>query len=302
MGRNLKKIISRLIQIVFSVWILFSLTFFLLQIFPGSPFQEEVRLHPTVQERLTEKYGLGKPWGQRYLTFLKNAVTGELGVSWQEPNVTVRSIIQQKAGLSLQLGLLAFTLAFIFSIIVTMIIGHSRWLDSIVLVMISVPGLLIGPFLIWFFGFYLNLLPVALLESAQHWVLPVMVLMMRPLFQLIRILKNSLKAAEASDFARTGRAIGMSVRSLRYRWVLKAAISPFLSQASLIFVSLISGSFLVESLFAIPGLGSQFVESVLNRDYPLVLGLAIFYGTILMFVQLFLDILLSWIDPRVETL
>lgn len=304
MGRNL--ILLRLIQSVISLFVLASLCFFLLRAFPGSPFDDEVLLNPKVENNLKVFYGLDQPLSSQYITYIKNLFQGDLGLSMHFEGRSVASVISQGLPVTLQVGGLALFVSVFFGFWFGVLATRSPRLDQIhnafVMITISLPTLMLGPLLIWFFAFKMNLLPAAMVTSLAGFVLPVLLLSLRPVAILSRVLKNSLSESLRSDYSRTARAMGLSPMRILIKWALKNSMIPFLSYLVVLVAGLLSGSLIIEMLFAIPGLGSQFLEALLNRDYPLVTGLALFYGFLLIVSQFFVDILNQVFDPRVKSL
>ncbi|MNS99104.1 Dipeptide transport system permease protein DppB [compost metagenome] len=204
--------------------------------------------------------------------------------------------------LNLVACLLVFVLAFGFSLLAMRYQGRflEKAIDQGMVILISLPGLFLGPFLIYLFGFYFSLLPIAFLTTPAHYILPVLALSLRPMAYLVRLLKNSLQDNMHSDFARTATAKGLSPWSVLVKHVLRNSLIPVLSYSGPLLVSLISGSFLVEILFAIPGLGSDFVQALNDRDYTVITGLTLFFAALLIIINSLLDIAMRWVDLRLQ--
>lgn len=306
MGRSVKLIFFRLIQSFISLLILIFISFGLLRFFPGSPLrQEESPLNPQVLEELRRYYRFDEGLLSQFSNYLSQVLAGDLGYSMHFVGRSVQSLIWEFGQTSLILGLSAFLLAFVFAFLYTMGTRSAKVeakADLILICGLSVPTFVLGPVMIWFFGFHLGWLPVALLERGGSYLLPVFLLAFKPALSLARVLSSGLDSSMRERYIQTARAMGFSERQILSKWALKNSWLPLLAQVGPLFASLISGSFLVEVLFSIPGLGSHFVESVLNRDWPLVLGLSVFYGVLLITSQLFTDLLSVKIDPRVKTL
>ena len=306
MGRYLTPLFFRFLQFFLSLALLIILTFGLLRFFPGSPLNEETSLDPQVVDSLRKFYGLDQGFFDQFCTYLNNLFHGDGGVSMHFIGRSVNSLIWEFGQTSLVLGGLAFFTAVVFSFcylfLSRVFLRRGRGLDQVVLVLISIPSIALGPLAIWFFSFYLRLFPVALLESPISYVLPVLLLSFKPSLTLARILSSSVDEVLQEDFIQTARALGFSQTQVILKWALKNSMTSYLSQLGPLFAGLISGSFLVEVLFAIPGLGYQFVQSVLNRDWPLILGLTLVYGGVLMLAQLVTDLLIVWSDPRVSSI
>lgn len=301
-GFVLKKIFEMLASLV----ILAALTFFLLKVLPGGPFDQDIALNPLVKEKLNEHWQVEQSWLLQARSYLQGLVKGDMGVSMARPERTVAEIIGQ--GLTNTLALNGLSLVFILagSILVSILAIRYRdsWIESTidqsVIAFLSLPSLFWGPLLIYLFGFYWNLLPVAFLTSPAHYILPLLTLSLRPLASLVRLLKNSLNENFHQDYVRTAKAKGVGTWQILINHVLKNSLIPFLSYVGPLIVSLLSGSFLVEVLFAVPGLGTEFISALNDRDYTLIMGLTLFYGTLLIIVNSLIDVLLKFVDPRLR--
>jgi oligopeptide transport system permease protein len=306
MGRYVRPLSYRLFQFVISLFTLIFLTFWLLRFFPGSPFNDERNLDPQILSQLREFYGLNQSLGEQFWTYLQRIFSGDLGSSMHFVGRSVHSLIWEYGRTSVFLGICAFALALAGSFLylaATRLSNHRRKAgDLSLIILMSVPTLALGPLCIWLFAFELQWLPVALLENKMSYVLPILLLSLKPMISLARVLSSSVDLTMNENYIQTARAMGHPEHKIVLRFALRNSLTSFLSQSGPLFASLISGSFLIEVLFAIPGLGSQFVESVLNRDWPLILGLTLAYGFILLFTQLLTDFLILLVDPRVETL
>lgn len=293
-------------QTLISLFVLASLCFFLLRAFPGSPFDDEVSLNPKLEENLKSFYGLDRSIPEQYLFFVKNLLQGNLGYSMHFEGKSVLSVIGQGLPTTLKLGGIALIFSLLIGFTIGFLAARSKkfeiWHSYYVVVAISLPTLMMGPLLIWYFGFKLDLLPVAYLNSWQGYILPVLLLSLRPIAVLSRLLKNSLSESLRSDYSRTAKAMGLGQTQILLKWALKNSMIPFLSYVAVLIAGLLSGSLVIEMLFAIPGLGLQFLDSLLNRDYSLVIGLALFYGVLLMLAQLVIDIIIQRLDPRIKSL
>lgn len=293
-------------QFAISFLTLIFISFCLLKFFPGSPFNDERNLDPLVLQNLQEFYGLDKNLPEQLFLYLQRLSTGDLGASMHFTGRSVHSLIFEFGRTSAFLGGVAFIAALLgafgYSILTRRFQSAKGKADFALLITMSIPTLALGPFCIWFFGFHLQWLPVALLDRPINYLLPIGLLSLKPMISLSRVLSSSLDLVLQEKYIQTARALGFSEWKIIHTQALKNSLTSFLSQAGPLFASLISGSFLIEVLFAIPGLGLHFVESVLNRDWPMILGLTLFYGGILMLTQLITDILILVTDPRVEAL
>lgn len=283
-----------------------ALTFFLLKALPGGPFDQDLALNPLVKQKLMEHWEIEKSWVVQGLSYFLALLKGDLGVSMARPDRSVVEIISQGVRNTLVLNGISLWLVLVGALVISLLAVKYRhsWFESLidqgVITFLSLPSLFWGPLLIFLFGFYWNILPVAFLTSPVHYILPLLTLSLRPLASLIRVLKNSLNENLTQDYVRTARAKGMGDWHILVGHVLKNSLIPFLSYAGPLTVSLLSGSFLVEMLFAIPGLGSEFISALNDRDYTLIMGLTLFYGVLLILVNSVIDILLRFVDPRLR--
>ncbi len=283
-----------------------ALSFLLLKLLPGGPFDDEAALNPLVKETLAKQWGLHESNFIQILRYLSSALRGDFGISMMHPEQTVGAIIRQGIGNSLSLSLvtLLFVLVGAFTLALASIRFRDTWfercVDQAMIAMLSLPSLFWGPLLIYLFGFYFNVLPVAFLSSPVHYILPVLTLGFRPLATLVRLLKTSLYDNLHLDYVRTAKAKGLGPWGILFHHVLRNSMIPFLSYAGPLITGLLSGSFLVEMLFAIPGLGSQFIASLNDRDYTLIVGLTLFYGALLIVINSLMDVFMRLLDPRLR--
>ncbi len=308
MGRYLRPIFFRFSQLLVSLVILVFLCLGLLQFFPGSPFVDEKKFDPAVVAHLENFYGLNQGLLSQFTTYLQRLLQGDLGQSMHYDGRSVQSLIFEHGVYSLQLGGGAFIIAVILSLLFSLFILSQqtskmrKTYQISSLILLSIPSFVLGPVLIWLFAFHWDIFPSALLESPASYILPLFLLSFKPTLTLTRTLTAQLESVMKEKYIQTAKAMGFSQWSLLTKWALKNALLTYFSQLGFIFAYLISGSLLVEILFAVPGLGQQFVESILNRDWTLVMGLTLFYGALLMLAQFVSDLMIALLDPRVESL
>lgn len=287
-----------------SLVVLATFTFVLLKFLPGSPFHQEASLHPDIQAQLETQWKLSESAFHQWVSYISNVFQGDLGYSMNSSNLKVSDIIVQNFGYTLKLNLLALVIVIILSVglsVVAVRFRGTKWeilFDQFFIAGVSLPSLFWGPLVIYFLAYKFELFPLAFLESPWHYVLPLLTLCLRPICVLSRFLKNSMSENQQADYVRTAVAKGMGVWSILIKHVLRNSWIPFLSYLGPLSVSLISGSFLVELLFAIPGLGTIFITALSERDHTLIMGLTLFYGFLLIFVNMFIDLLIKVSDPR----
>lgn len=298
--------IGKVFETLTAILALMFLTFLLLYWLPGGPFDEEATLNPLVKENLLKLWALDQSFLRQFFNYLQNISQGNLGTSMVQTGKTVVEILHQGFSQTLLLNISAIVLVYFFAFLTSFVSTlmenslFSRGISVLSVMAIALPSLFLGPVLIYFFGFYLKWLPTAFLSTPWHYILPVMTLGLRPWAQLHLLLENSLKETLQLEFIRTAKAKGLSPRGILLNHAYKNSLLPVLSLSGPLIVGLISGSFLVEILFSIPGLGQQFVESLNLRDYPVVLGLVLVYGTSLILLTNIFDTCALWVDPRIR--
>jgi len=298
---------QKIFEILVALLVLIFLTFAFLHAMPGGPFDEEASFNPAVRENLVKLWALDDPFLWQFWHYLKNIVHGDLGNSMVQTGRSVRGILYSGLAMTLGLNMLAILVSYVGAFLTSLagtLKANTIWgrtLEVFNVLAISMPSLFVGPVLIYFFAFYLNLLPAALLTSPAHYILPVVTLSLRPWAQMNLLLTNSLIETLQLDYIRTARAKGLSRLRIVVGHALKNSLMPILSLSGPLVVGLISGSFVVEILFAIPGLGQQFVESLNLRDYPVVMALVLSYGTTLIVLTNVFDFCAAWLDPRQQS-
>ncbi len=300
-------ILKRLIQSLVTLTFLATATFFLLRLAPGGPFDEEKVWPAEIQANINAKYGLDKPLYKQFFSWANDAAHGDLRESFHYIGTPVSEIISDAVKPSLQLGALALLISLSLGLSLGVLSAWKRgtiWDFSsmfIAIAGITLPSYLIATLLVLLFSNYWNLLPPALWEDKASMVLPVITLSMRPLAIIARMTRTTLLEILHSDYIRTAYSKGLSDSTVLFKHALKNALIPVITLLGPIAASLITGSYVVETVFQIPGLGQYFITSVVNRDYPLVMGMTLMFGIILIICNLLVDLAYSWIDPRIKS-
>lgn len=282
-----------------------TIAFFLLHAAPGGPFSSERRLQPAVQRNIEERYHLDDPLWQQYATYMGGLARLDLGHSMKRQR-TVGEIIGQHFPYSVKLGLLAIGFAALFGTALGVVAAARRntWVDyllmSLALVGISIPSIVLAPIVIRFFALELGWLPPARAESFISYLLPAAVLGLIYAGTIARLARAGMIETLGQDHVRTARAKGVSERAVVWKHAFRLGVTPVVSYLGPATAGLISGSFVVERIFQIPGLGFYFVDSVASRDYPVLTGLLVFYVGFLVALNLVVDIAYGWLDPRVR--
>ena len=297
---------KRFVGAVALLFIISSLVFVLLRTLPGGPFDEERALPPEIKENIRAKYSLGAPLYKQYGMYIQKLLKGDMGESFKYLEQNVSEILKDSMPASVQLGLYALILSYLLGIPLGVLsaVKHNTLWDRLAMITaisgIALPSFLTAPLVILFFGFYLGWFEVALWEGPAYYTLPVLVLGMRPASVIARLTRSSVLEVLNSDYVRTAKAKGLHPFMVLYKHVLKNSFLPVLTFSGPLIAGLLTGSFIIEQIFAIPGMGKHLILSVTNRDYPLVLGAALVYCVILVLANLIVDLLYSYFDPRIR--
>lgn len=301
-----KYIVKRILLAVVTIWAVATLTFFLMNLVPGGPFLSEKAISPQAQAALEAKYGLDKPMFQRYLNYMTGALHGDFGDSLKQRGRTVMDIISMKFPVSARVGGISVLVALILGIPLGSIaaLRRGKTTDSVISVIatcgIAVPSFVICTLLMYFFGVKLGLLPTMGLESAKHYVMPVIALSFYPTAYIMRLMRSSMLDVLGQDYMRTARAKGLAGGKILFKHALRNAILPVVTYVGPMLAYTITGSFVVEKIFVIPGLGGEFIKAINGRDYTLIMGTTIFLATLVIVMNVVVDIVYKLVDPRIK--
>ncbi len=301
LGYTLKRLATGLV----SLFVLATVTFFLVRLIPGSPFQNG-GVSDQVVEAVEEEYGLNEPLFDQYLTYMGNLIHGDLGVSYQEPDTTVAEIIGRTWPVTVSLGLAALLAAVVLGtgLGILRAVSKSRIVREGILaggmLAAGIPNFAVAILLLLVFSVKLGWFPAAGLLTPAHYVLPVISLALYPAAVISRLTGNTLSAELGKQYVMFARAKGLGRGRIIFTHALKNAWIPVLNYVGPASAFLLTGSFVVESIFTIPGLGREFVSSITNRDYTLILGLTVFMGMVVILVNLVTDLVCAWMDPRMR--
>lgn len=301
-----KYVIKRIFMAVVTIWAVATITFFLMNMVPGGPFLSEKAISPQAQAALEAKYGLDKPLPQQYITYIKGASHGDFGDSLKQRGRTVMGIIKMKFPVSARVGAVSIVLALLVGIPLGCIaaLKRGKLLDNVISVIatggIAVPSFVICTLLMYFFGVKLKLLPTFGLASWKHYVMPVISLSLYPTAYIMRLMRSSMLDILGQDYMRTARAKGVNQFKSVFKHALRNAILPVITYVGPLTAYTLVGSFVVEKIFTIPGLGSEFIGSITSRDYTLIMGTTIFLATIMVIMNVLVDIVYKIVDPRIK--
>ncbi len=283
-----------------------TLTFIIMHLAPGGPFDTEKKLPPEIIANIEAKYHLDKSIPMQYLLYMKQLLQGDLGPSYKYIGRDVSDIIRDTFPVSLTLGLCAVLVVIGVGIPAGVLSAYKQnsMLDRSCVFLatlgISVPSFVLGTILIWVFSHHLRWLPPALWEGPRHVVLPAIALGAGFAGYIARLTRTTMLDVLSSDYIRTARAKGLSEPVVLFKHALKNSIYPIVSVMGPLIAGLITGSFVIEFIFSIPGMGRFFITAVTNRDYPLIMGVTLVYAVLIVFANILVDMLYRWLDPRVN--
>lgn len=300
-------IIRRVLALIPVLFVISVVTFLLMHAVPGSPFATEDKpLPPQIQANLESYYHLDEPLLQQYLRYMGNALRGDLGPSYLQRNRSVNDIIRDHLPPSVVLGLLALGVAVLIGIPIGVVsaLRQNTWIDYAAMFLaiggVSVPAMTLGPLLIWGVALELHLLPVARWGTWQQAILPALTLGIGEAAVIARLTRASMLQVIHEDYIRTARSKGLSEQRVVIKHALRNALIPVITVLGPLFAALVTGSMVVEQIFAIPGLGRYFVDSVSSRDYPVIMGTTLLFAVMLVISNLFVDLSYTLIDPRIQ--
>ena len=301
-----KYVLKRIGISIVTIFVLVSVVFFLARLMPGGPFNDP-KMSATAKANLSAYYGFDKPVLEQYLTYLNNLIHGNFGFSTKYPSRTVNDLLAGAFPFSADLGIraLCFAISFglVFGIISALNRGNKIDLFFVIVAVIgtSVPDFIMGAILQYFFAIKWGLFPIAQYKGFSYTILPAVGLGFYTMASVSRIMRASMLEVVQQDYIKTARSKGISRFRVTWKHQIRNAIMPVITILGPTVAAVLTGTFVIESLFAIPGMGKYYVESVQNNDYSLILGMTAFYGTFLVFCNMIVDILYGIVDPRVRS-
>lgn len=299
-------IIKRFFYMFVSLWLIGTITFFLMHQLPGDPFTSTKKLDPQIMENLEARYGLDKPLIVQYGTFLKNTAKFDFGLSLKYRNRSVNDMIYDGFPKSLTLGLSAVAIGLVFGLSFGVIaaLNNKGFFDYFVIIMavvgVSVPNFVFASLFQYFMGREWGLFPVAGWKGPEYMVLPIVALGVRLIAQQARMMKTNMIEVMGSDYVKTAKAKGLTKTTVVMKHVIRNSILPIVTMLGPLIAGIVTGSFVIEKIFSIPGMGKFFVDAVNQYDYTLILGTTLFYAALLIFMVFLVDILYGFIDPRIR--
>lgn len=301
-----KYIVKRVLSGILSIFIVASLTFFLMNLVPGGPFVAEKNISAASQAALEAKYGLDKPLLERYVTYMTDLLKGDMGISLKQRGRDISDIIFSKLPVSAGLAGIAVLVALCVGIPLGCISAYNRgkFVDNFIIVLatcgIAIPSFITSVLLLYTFGSKLGILPTVGLNTLSSYIMPVTALAIYPSAYITRLMRSSLLDVMGQDYIRTAKAKGLSNFKILFKHALRNAILPVITYVGPLLASLMTGSFIVEKIFTIPGLGRDFVSAINQRDYTLIMGTTIVLATLIIVANVVVDILYKIVDPRIN--
>lgn len=306
-GQNLLTYVTkRLGETFFTIFVICTLTFLMLRFTPGGPFDSEKALPPEVKANIEAKYKLNEPVYVQYFDYLNKVVHLDLGESYKYVGRPIFDIIKESCPVSFQLGIYAMLVSFIIGIPLGVIAAanHNKWIDTVAMGLaisgVALPSFLMAAIAILVFSLQLGWLPPALWDGPEYYIMPVIILGIRPAAVIARLTRSSVLDVIRSDYVRTAYAKGLEQKVVLFKHVLRNSLIPVVTVSGPLVASILSGSFVIELIYAVPGMGKHLIQSVTNRDYPLILGMTLLYSAMLILANLIVDLLYVIIDPRIK--
>lgn len=302
----LSYIVKRVVSSLIVLLVIITITFALMHAIPGGPFTGEKNIPAAVLKNIEERYRLNDPLEKQYADYMVSLLRLDLGPSFKYEGRTVNDIISEGFPVSFQLGFLSISLAVLVGIPAGVIaaLRQNKWQDYCTMLFatigVSVPNFVLATVLIYIFAFKLELLPAAMWDGVEYMILPAVALAGLPTAFVARLTRASMIEVLGQDYIKTARAKGLSQSAVVYRHALKNALIPVITYLGPMAAAILTGSFIIETIFAVPGLGRHFVTSIYNRDYTVILGVTVFYSALVIGLNLVVDLLYPLLDPRIK--
>lgn len=298
--------LNRLKWAIITIWTVITLTFIIMHSVPGNPFAKEGAMPPAVFENLQSHYGLDKPLIVQYFNYLWSVLQFDFGPSLKSSSITVNDYITNGFPVSIHLGLQALIIAIFFGLIFGVIASlyRNKWPDYLSMILaiigLSVPNFILATFFLNYFAVQWGVFPVGTWGTWKHTVLPSLALAMMPLAYIARLMRTSMLEVLGQDYILTAKAKGLKQSMVIIKHAIRNALLPVVTVLGILATNIVTGSFVIEHIFAIPGIGEMFVKGIFNRDYPVILGTTIVYSSVLVLLIFIVDVAYTWIDPRIK--
>ncbi|WP_033541878.1 ABC transporter permease [Planococcus sp. CAU13] len=299
-------IFKRFWMMLATIFIIATLTFFLMHAVPGSPLEAERTTNETIQANLEKFYKLDQPLHIQYFDYMKSIATFDFGPSIKDPNRTVNELLERGFPISFELGIITILVAVISGILLGTLaaLRHNKMIDyaamAFAVIGISIPNFVLATLLIQQLAVTWGIFPPATWKSPMHMVLPVLALATGPMAIIARLTRSSMLEVLTQDYIKMARAKGIKPIRIVLRHALRNALMPVVTIMGTLLAGILTGTFVIEKIFAIPGMGKYFVDSINNRDYPVIMGTTVFYSAFLIFMLFLVDIVYGLLDPRIK--
>jgi len=302
----LRYILKRTLIMIITLWIIVTLTFILMVSIPGSPFNSEQASNETVQANLEAHYNLDQPYYIQYLLYIKSIATFDFGPSIKKPNQSVNDLLGRGFPISAELGIIAVVAAVISGVILGVFaaLRHNGIIDYMAMgfavLGISIPNFILATLLIQQLAVNFSIFPVATWASPAHMVLPTLALATGPMAIIARLTRSTMLEVLTQDYIKMAKAKGLTPWKIIVKHALRNALMPVVTIMGTLLAGILTGTFVIEEIFAIPGMGKYFVESINQRDYPVIMGTTVFYSAFLIIMLFLVDIAYGILDPRIK--
>ncbi|HSJ38655.1 MAG TPA: ABC transporter permease [Planococcus sp. (in: firmicutes)] len=301
-----KYIIKRFLLMLVTIFVIATMTFFLMHAVPGSPLETERTTNAAIQANLEKFYKLDQPLHIQYIDYMKSIATFDFGPSIKDPNRTVNELLARGFPVSFELGIISILVAVISGVLLGTFaaLRHNKMIDyaamAFAVLGISIPNFVLATLLIQQLAVTWNIFPPATWSSPMHMVLPVLALATGPMAIIARLTRSSMLEVLTQDYIKMARAKGIKPIRIVMRHALRNALMPIITIMGTLLAGVLTGTFVIEKIFAIPGMGKYFVDSINNRDYPVIMGTTVFYSSFLIFMLFLVDIVYGILDPRIK--
>lgn len=299
-------VVKRIAYALLTIFLISVITFALMNMIPGGPFLSEKAVSAETTEALKVKYGLNKSLPEQYLSYMGKLLQGDFGLSLKQKGRTANDIIFSTFPVSARLGGISILVALILGIVMGSVaaLNRGKWGDSVLMVVstlgIAVPSFVVATSFLFIFGVNLRLLPTMGLKTPLHYIMPVAALSFYPMAYITRLMRSSMLDALNQDYIRTAKAKGVNKAVMLFKHAMRNAIIPVITYVGPLLAYTVTGSFVVETIFNIPGLGREFITCISGRDYPMVMSTTIFLAALLVFMNVLVDICYKLVDPRIK--
>lgn len=302
----MRYLLKRIVSSVITLFFVITITFFLMKIIPGNPFTEEKMPNQEIRAAMMAKYGLDKPLTQQYVLYLSNFIRGDFGVSYTKAGITVNKVIKDGFPYSATIGLYASLIVIFVGIGMGVVsaLRQNKVIDRVIMILstlgATIPSFVLASGFLFIFSKTLGLVPAFGIDSTKGYIGPIIVIGAFSMSFVTRLTRTSVLEVLQQDYIRTARSKGITEAKVIVKHALRNALLPVITYIGPMIASIVTGSFVIEKVFGIPGIGSLFTLSIINRDYPLIMGITVFFSVLLVISVLVVDFVYMLVDPRIR--